>query len=141
MRAALRVLVVDDSPAQRLLTVELLRSLGYSADEVGNGAEAIRAVNDADYDLVLMDYEMPIMDGIAATRAIKGRRHGPTPPIVMISGRSEASVRTAAADAGVAHYVEKPLLVSSLKSVLSQCVGIIPTKMAPPSLDTLLCRY
>lgn len=126
---ALRVLVVDDTPAQRLLTVELLRDMGHTSDEAVNGAEALKAIKNADYDMVLMDYEMPVMDGITATRAIKTLRNRRTLPVIMISGRSEASVRSAATDAGVSHYVEKPLRVSSLKSVLSRYAAIAPTAL------------
>ena len=117
---SLRVLVVDDTPAQRLLTAELLRSLGHSVDMAVNGAEAVRAVSVTDYDLVLMDYEMPVMDGIAATRKIKALRDRALLPVVMVSGRSDAHVRAAAADAGIAHYVQRPLGVSTLKHMLSR---------------------
>ena len=124
---ALRVLVVDDTPAQRLLTVELLRGMGHTSDEAGNGAEALQAIKKADYDLVVMDYEMPVMDGIAATREIKALRHRSAPPVVMVSGRSDAAVRSAAANAGIAHYVVKPFRVSRLARVLSRYADTAPT--------------
>lgn len=103
--------------------------MGHTGAEAGNGAEAVRAVQRADYDMVLIDYEMPVMDGIAATRAIRTLPNGRTLPIVMISGRSEASIRSTAAHAGVSHYIQKPIRVSSLRSVLSRYTPIAATPL------------
>ncbi len=66
-----RILVAEDNPANQLVAHYLLKCLGYESEVVATGAEAIHSLSGGDYDLVLMDCQMPVMDGFAATRAIR----------------------------------------------------------------------
>ena len=67
----MRVLIVDDIFTNRLLLAEILRNLGLEFDEVENGREAIEAIQKENYDLVLMDIEMPVMNGLETTKFIR----------------------------------------------------------------------
>jgi hypothetical protein len=67
-----RILLTEDNATNRLVAATLLRRAGHAVDDVANGQEAVDAVRRQDYDLVLMDVQMPVLDGLAATRAIRG---------------------------------------------------------------------
>jgi two-component system, sensor histidine kinase len=75
----LQILVAEDNPMIRVLIAKLLKKRGYLADMVVNGQEAVAAVTDIFYDLVLMDMDMPVMDGVSATMTIRGPRRTATP--------------------------------------------------------------
>lgn len=115
----MRVLVVDDDPTLRALFAELLREAGHEVVTAGDGAEAVRLAGQARFDLVLLDCEMPVLDGLAAARAIRAQP-GPVPPIVMISSRDDAATRADAAAAGIEHYLAKPVSVMRLRRLVEE---------------------
>jgi CheY-like chemotaxis protein len=120
--AGLVVLVVDDDPTLRSLLAELLRELGHRVVTAGDGAEAVREVQRSQPDLVLMDCEMPVLDGLAAAREIR-RLPGKAVPIVMVSSRTGAEVRAAAAAAGIVRFVAKPVSLATLQQLLADHSG------------------
>ena len=116
------VLVVDDDATLRDLYAQLLREQGFRVETAADGAEAVQAVRRSRPDLVLMDYEMPVLDGLAAAREIRALPGAP-PPIVMISSRGDAATRAAAAAAGIARYLVKPVSLAALQSVVADHVA------------------
>ena len=115
----MNILLVDDDPTVRTLFADLLRDLGHQASTAGDGAEAVEQARRARFDLVLMDCEMPVLDGIAAARAIRALP-GEPPPIVMISSRDDAATRAEAAAAGIEHYLVKPVPVARLRKLVGE---------------------
>jgi signal transduction histidine kinase/CheY-like chemotaxis protein len=117
----LRVLLAEDNPVNALLAKSLLKRNGCHVDAVGNGAEAIAALEAAPYDLVLMDVHMPVMDGFDATRAIrlKAGRVGQTPIIALTAAAMEEDRRACKA-AGMTDFITKPLDPDMLSSVLER---------------------
>jgi CheY-like chemotaxis protein len=112
----LRILLADDSPDNRLLVRAYLREAPYLLDNAENGREAIERFTSTAYDLVLMDIQMPEVDGYAATRAIRQweRDHGrPRTPIVALTASAVddavRGTREAGCDAHVTKPVKKPL--------------------------------
>ena len=104
------------------LALRLLKRLGYRADVAGNGLEAIGALRRQPYDLVLMDVQMPEMDGLEATRAICGEWAADRRPrIVALTANVMKEDRDACFAAGMDDYVGKPVRVEELMSVLSRC--------------------
>lgn len=106
-RHSLKVLIADDSPTNLRLTTRMLENRDHSVTAVENGRLAVEALRVDDYDVVLMDLQMPVMDGIEATAAIRaeeshGRRHV---PIVAMTAYDD---RQRCADAGMDGYLEKP---------------------------------
>ncbi len=108
--SGLRILVVEDNTVNQQVAVGLLAKLGHRADVADDGAEAVALVEQCDYDLILMDLQMPRMDGMAATRAIRALpgRKGATAIVAMTANTLESD-RKACLDAGMDDYIPKPI--------------------------------
>ncbi len=108
-----RVLVVDDVEVNRLIAIDLLNRLGIASVEAINGLEAVQAANTEDLDLILMDVQMPIMDGFSATAAI---RDLPTPmadvPIIAVTAGTLIDEQRCAI-AGMDDFLSKPITIES----------------------------
>ncbi len=114
-----RVLLVEDSPINQEVAVSLLESAGLRVDLAGNGAEAVEKACATDYDLILMDMQMPVMDGLEATQAI--RRSGRTQvPIVAMTANAFGEDRQRCLDAGMNDHLPKPVDPAMLYSKLLQ---------------------
>jgi len=103
------VLVADDDPVMRLLMLEMLDGVGLDAIEAKDGEQAVRLAGERSPDLILMDVEMPRMDGFAACRAIRDSANGATVPIVMVTGGDDLEAVTNAYEAGATDFVSKPI--------------------------------
>jgi len=103
------VLVADDDPVMRLLMLEMLDSVGLQGVEAADGAEAVALAQARTPDLILLDVEMPKMDGFAACRAIRDLPNGATVPIVMVTGGDDLEAVTNAYEAGATDFVSKPI--------------------------------
>jgi signal transduction histidine kinase/CheY-like chemotaxis protein len=121
---ALRVLVADDDPANQRATALLLRMLGHHADVAGDGEEAAAVVTRGGYDLVLMDVNMPRLDGIAATRQIRAQHPGQHPPIVALTASATAGTRQACLQAGMNGFITKPIQLADLTDLITRLDGI-----------------
>lgn len=108
----LSILVVDDSYINQRVISLMLKKLGHQADIAENGAEAIKALEDRCYDLVLMDIEMPLMDGFEATRIIRQRWHQ-NHKIIAVTALS--GCRDACLEAGADDFLAKPLRIEDLR--------------------------
>ena len=130
-RIALRVLLAEDNLVNQRLGWLMLEKLGHHVDTVGNGREAIEAVQRVPYDVVLMDVEMPEMDGLEATRAI--RRQLPVhrqPKIVAMTAGAQVEDRHACTEAGMDEYMSKPIRLEILGATLTR-VAAARDKSAP----------
>ncbi len=118
-----RVLVAEDHDDTRQLLRLLLERRGFDVLEAADGEEAVRLVETARPDLVLIDAGLPLLDGLAVTRRLRASGQAPRLPIVFLSGRAEALARTAAFDAGCDDYLVKPDGLDALGSVLARHLG------------------
>jgi len=109
-KASARILVADDVYMNQILVEALLKTAGHEVTLVANGAAAVEAVQARDYDLVLMDMEMPVMDGIAATQAIRrlGERVRDI-PIVALTANAMAEEIARCRAAGMNDHIAKPI--------------------------------
>ncbi len=106
----IRVLLADDSQANRLVVAEMLRRAGFSVDVVADGNEAVRAVRSLPYDVVLMDIEMPNLDGMDATREIRALEgEQSTIPVIALTANVLADSRERFLGAGMNDYLSKPV--------------------------------
>ena len=118
-RDALRILVAEDNATNQLLARLMLQKIGYRADMVGNGLEALEALERQPYDVVLMDIQMPEMDGLEATRRIHQRWPGPDRPrIIAVTANAMADERDTCLVAGMDDYVSKPIRMDDLLRAL-----------------------
>ena len=127
--APLRVLVVDDAPTVRLYHGELLRRIGFVVDEANNGYEALEMALVATFDLLLVDVNMPTMDGFELISRLRAPEVGVTCPIVTISTEAEEADAEAAYRSGANYYLVKPVappVLQQLAGVLTRPVGAAP---------------
>jgi len=119
-RASRRILLVEDNVTNQVLALALLKKHGFRADVAGNGCEAIEALARADYDLVLMDCQMPEMDGFEATRRIRGDApvRNPRVPIIAMTANAMQGDRELCLAAGMNDYLAKPIQSGQLAVVL-----------------------
>jgi PAS domain S-box-containing protein len=121
LRQPLRILLVEDNPVNQMVATRMCEKLGYRIDVVGNGLEALAAVNQIPYDTILMDVHMPEMDGLEATRRIRavipvGRK----PWIVAMTASAMETDRQACVAAGMDDYTPKPVTMESLEGALTR---------------------
>ncbi|MBV9581368.1 MAG: response regulator [Chloroflexi bacterium] len=120
-RSALRILLAEDNAVNQKLTLHLLAQLGYRADVAGNGLEAIAALERQPYDVVLMDVQMPELDGLEATRRIRAQWEPPLGPhIIAMTANAMQGDREDCLSAGMDDYISKPVRIHDLLSALQR---------------------
>jgi two-component system, sensor histidine kinase and response regulator len=118
----MRVLLAEDNPVNQKVAIQMLQRMECQVFAAANGSEALNMLADGCYDLVLMDVQMPIMDGLQATKAIRQREEqaGGHIPIIAMTANAMAGDREMCLEAGMDDYIAKPVLPAVLKKVLSQ---------------------
>jgi CheY-like chemotaxis protein len=121
-RYPFKILVAEDNVVNQKVAVRMFEQLGYRVDVAGNGAEAVAAVERQGYDLVFMDVQMPIMDGLEATRQIRTRASIQNKPfIIAMTANAMKEDREACMAAGMDDFVSKPVRAENLKEALIRC--------------------
>jgi CheY-like chemotaxis protein len=119
----LDILVAEDNAVNQKLALRLLERMGYAADVAGNGLEAISALERKPYDVVLMDVQMPELDGLEATRRIVARWEGAErPTIVAMTANAMDGDREMCLAAGMDDYLSKPIRTGELAAALSRAI-------------------
>lgn len=121
-RVPLRILVADDNAVNRKVVARLLERWGYHPDVVQNGLEVLDALGRCNYDLVLLDVQMPEMDGIeAAERICAERPAGQRPQLIALTAGVFKEDRERCLQAGMDGFLGKPVVVADLQTVLENC--------------------
>ncbi|WEK17708.1 MAG: ATP-binding protein [Candidatus Pedobacter colombiensis] len=123
------ILIAEDNQMNQLVIVNILRKMGYQPDLVKNGLEAIEAAKQKDYDIILMDIQMPIMDGLEATRIIR-RAAGSQPIIIALTANAMADDEEKCLNAGMSDYIRKPFKPEDLMNKLEKWYTFKITKAA-----------
>ncbi len=126
-RLPLRILLAEDNAINQKLALRMLERMGYRADVAVNGREALAAVAQQAYDVVLMDVQMPEMDGLEATRQIRRRWPNPTGPrVIAMTANAMQGDREMCLEAGMDDYVSKPIQVKELQAALERTAQRAP---------------
>jgi CheY-like chemotaxis protein len=126
----LRILLADDSEDNRFLVRGYLKDTGCLIDEVTNGAEVVEKFKNGVYDVILMDAEMPVLDGYAATRAVRAIEKegaGPEIPILALTAHALKEARDRSLEAGCTDHLTKPIT----KTVLLEAIGRYAPELPP----------
>ncbi len=130
-----RILVAEDNLINQLVIVEQLKVLGYDVAAVHNGWEALKALESGDYDLVLMDCQMPELDGYDATRRIReGAEKGRRIPIVALTAHAMQEDLDRCLTAGMNDYITKPFVEEDLRQKLERWLGEAAAAGREPAL-------
>jgi CheY-like chemotaxis protein len=119
----LRILVAEDNPVNQLIAADTLEKAGHHVDVVSNGIEAVKAVKDYPYDLILMDIFMPEMDGLTATKKIPEMAGDESKiPIIALTADAMAGEREKYIAAGMSDYISKPFEANQLFGTIKRCI-------------------
>jgi len=127
----LHILLAEDNPINQQLALILLKKMGYSPDIAANGKEVLDRLHDAHYDIIFMDVQMPEMDGLEATRAIRSQTRStnptssptvsaPSPIIIAMTANTTSQDREQCLASGMNDYLSKPIDLPELTSMLQK---------------------
>ncbi|MGD8497460.1 MAG: response regulator, partial [Chromatiales bacterium] len=131
-----RVLLVEDNEINQEVALEILRGAGLAVTIAGNGREALEALDGRDFEGVLMDVQMPVMDGLEATRAIRAQPRFAKLPIVAMTANAMAGDRERCLEAGMDDYVSKPIDPDELFAAIARRFGRPPVEPVEAALET-----
>jgi CheY-like chemotaxis protein len=126
-----QILLVEDNTVNQLVGLTLLQKMGYGVDVVGNGEEAIEALQNKRYDLVLMDIQMPGMDGHEATQVIRDPKSPVRDhriPVIAVTANVQLEDREASLRAGMDDFIAKPIRRAELSALLERWLGDLPLR-------------
>lgn len=147
--AGTRVLLVEDNIINQQVAREILEIAGVIVEIANNGKEAIEAVANNQYDLLLMDIQMPILGGYEATRLIRTDNKNASLPIIAMTGHAMQGIKDECLAAGMNDYISKPIDIEELFGILTKWIeqsSAVPCDILPPSADIELpelkeCRF
>ena len=139
MLAGHRILLVEDDDISKMITLEMLEGTGLDVDVANNGADAIEQVQQQQYDLILMDIKMPIMNGYEATRAIRALGgYFESIPIIAITAHALEGDSSKSLDAGMNYYISKPFEPDYLVLTIGRFIGKQGPSTDPGPIDLVL---
>ncbi len=135
MNKYLNVLIAEDNSVNQMVAIRMLRKLGIRAGTAANGIEAIKALERQPYDMVLMDVEMPEMNGIEATKVIR-ERWPDGPKIIVITDCDSKIYRELCFDAGANEFLNKPVKIEELTAAIERNISETPNDLMATLLST-----
>lgn len=121
----LRIVLAEDNPVNQLVQRRVLARLGYDCDVVSTGIELIEAFENHDYDVAIIDIQMPIMDGLEAARHLRAAGHARL-EMIALTADVTTETREACVAAGIDQYLFKPITVEALSAALAAADARIP---------------
>lgn len=137
LKQPLRLLIAEDNAVNQKVALKMLAKMGYRADIAGNGLEVLDALNRQNYDAILMDLQMPEMDGLEATKEIRKRLPENRPRIIAMTANAMPGDREICLEAGMDDYLSKPVRIEQLQTVLKRCYQLPTEKLARKPTERL----
>ncbi|MGB3535027.1 MAG: response regulator [Microcoleaceae cyanobacterium] len=140
----LRILLAEDHLVNQKVALQILQRMGYRADVAGNGLEVLQALRRQSYDVILMDMQMPEMDGLEAARQIQKlygqgeKARSQRPRIIAVTANAMESDRAECISAGMDDYISKPIRIEQLVEVLKQCQSLSQDSEVKPENSGLI---
>jgi len=132
--AGARILLVEDNELNREVATEILEKAGYEIFVAGDGREAIEKARSGNFDLILMDVQMPVMDGIAATRELRADERFASLPIIAMTANATTEDRDCCISAGMNDFIIKPIDPEYMFATIAKyCSGKVRAMTAPPA--------
>jgi CheY-like chemotaxis protein len=128
-----RILIAEDNENARMILSDLCRMFGYEVEAVGHGLDAVEAFAAGEFDVILMDCHMPVLDGFDATRRIRATERGRRPVIIAVTGDGN---RDECIAAGMDDYINKPVRPVVLRAALARWLEPSAHSSAPPPPTT-----
>lgn len=132
-----KILVVEDNPVNQQVALGILRKVGIKADTAGDGFEAIKALSEVSYDLVFMDVQMPMMDGLEATRRIRSGValvQNKDVPIIALTAHAMRGDKEICMEAGMDDYLSKPITFDAVRKAIDRwLLGPVPGRHGTPN--------
>ena len=128
-----RVLLTEDNQINQALAIDMLASAGIKADVANNGVEALKLAENSTYDAILMDIEMPEMDGYTAARKIRERLGDTAPPIIAMTAHASHDHRQRCLEAGMSDFITKPILFDELLATVKKWVKVTAMPVVAPT--------
>ncbi|GAB4171617.1 MAG: hypothetical protein Fur0032_10930 [Terrimicrobiaceae bacterium] len=128
---SLRILIVEDNRINQKVLLRTLQKLGAEASVVDNGKAALLAIKESHFDLVLLDIQMPDMDGYEVARRIRADAAGAQPVLAAVSANAFKEDRQRAAEVGIEHYLAKPVCLEELRALLASVSARISRAIRP----------
>ncbi len=131
-RQPLRILIAEDNLLNQKLTISLLNLMGYLVDAVANGKEVLEILKEKDYDIILMDVQMPEMDGIEATeKIIETISIVKQPKVIALTANAMSGDRENCLRAGMVDYMAKPVKLKELQKMIEKWGAVILAEGSP----------
>ena len=118
----LKILLAEDNLVNQKVALLTLKKMGYQADTAKNGVEVLEKIEHNFYDVILMDVQMPEMDGLTATRMIRSRPNLPQPHIIALTANALDGDSQICLNAGMNDYISKPLRIEALQKALTKVI-------------------
>lgn len=140
LKHPLRILVAEDNVVNQKVTLRMLEKMGYRADIAANGLEVLYSLARQNYDVILMDLQMPEMDGLTATREIRQNYTNHKPRIIAMTASVMQGDRENCLEAGMDDYISKPVKIEQLQAVLKRCYQLPTEKLARKTTEHLTSK-
>jgi CheY-like chemotaxis protein len=141
-RVDARLLLAEDNEINQLVAAHALRAIGYQVDVVGNGEQALQALDEHTYEAVLMDCQMPVIDGYTATQELRHREgSGRRTPVIALTASAMTADRKRCYAAGMDAHLSKPFAAEELGAILRRWVSNAPVRTGssgpPPRMESV----